>query len=243
MRSPSESVSAQRPGSVQEMFRDIAPRYDLANTVLSLGIHHRWKNQLIRWSGATAGDSVLDCASGTGDLAFGFEQVVGRQGKVLGTDFCEPMLEIARVKAANRRSIARFELADVMRLPYADSEFSVASISFGIRNVSDPVQGLRELGRVVRPGGRVMVLEFGQPRGTILRLLYRFYSAQVLPRIGGWISGQRKAYRYLESSSRTFPCGEKFLDLAREAGFVGELRYAPLFWGIAYLYQLQKSAD
>ena len=240
MRASSEEVSAQNTRSIQEMFRDIAPRYDIVNTVLSLGVHYRWKNRLIRWSGAGIGDSVLDCASGTGDLAFGFERIVGPEGKVLGTDFCEPMLAIARLKATERRSIARFEFADVMRLPYEDGEFSVVSISFGIRNVSDPVQGLRELGRVVRPGGRVMVLEFGQPSGTFWGWIYAFYSSQVLPRIGGWISGQRKAYRYLESSSRTFPCGEKFLSLARQAGFAGELRYVPLFGGIAYLYQLQR---
>src|SRR4051812_26089805 len=131
------SVSPQNPNSIQQMFGVISKKYDLANSVLSFGIHHRWKKKLIRQSQVKPGDHVLDCATGTGDLAFLFESALQGNGQVIGSDFCQPMLDIATNKAQVRQSNVRFEWADVMNLNYADQQFNVASISFGIRNVKD----------------------------------------------------------------------------------------------------------
>lgn len=234
-----EKLTPQNPESIQEMFGTISKKYDLANTVLSMGTHHRWKNKLVRESQAAPGEKILDCATGTGDLAFLFEKKVGPSGKVIGSDFCNPMLDVARVKAQEAGSACLFEWGDVTALKYEDASFDCASISFGIRNVQNVVQGLSELGRVVRPGGRVMVLEFGQPRSPVLGGLYHFYSDRVLPTLGGWISGKPTAYRYLQSSSAAFPCGEEFLKLAQKTGKFGKMRFTPLFGGIAYLYYLK----
>lgn len=223
------------------MFGAISGRYDLANTVLSLGVHHLWRKTAVRWSGARPGMKVLDCATGTGDLAFEFEKALAGKGEVLGTDFCEPMLSKAIEKGKTAGSHVRFETVDVMKLPYADQTFDLASISFGIRNVQDPQKGLAELGRVVRPGGSVIVLEFGQPKSAAFGALYRFYSTQVLPKIGGLISGKPDAYEYLQNSSNQFPCREAFLDLARSTGAFSKLEYRPLTGGIAYLYKLTRA--
>jgi demethylmenaquinone methyltransferase/2-methoxy-6-polyprenyl-1,4-benzoquinol methylase len=239
LRSP--PFSAENPNSIQQMFGAIAGRYDLANTVLSMGIHHSWKKTLVRESGAGPGQAILDCATGTGDLAFLFEMTTRGQASVVGSDFCEPMLEVAKRKAVAKGSQVHFQVADAMELPFDDSRFDVASISFGIRNVKDTRQALGELGRVVKPGGRIMVLEFGQPKSQIMASLFGFYSNQVLPRIGGWISGQSQAYQYLQISSASFPCGEKFLDIARSTERFSRVTYRTFQGGIAYLYTLTRN--
>jgi len=235
-----DQLTAQNPKSIQEMFGVISKKYDLANSVLSFGIHHRWKKKLIRESQVKQGDSVLDCATGTGDLAFLFEKALKGTGQVTGSDFCEPMIEVAKTKAQQRHSSVRFETADVMKLQYADQEFHVASISFGIRNVKDTRKALSELGRVVKSGGRVLVLEFGQPRSRLMSALFGFYSTFILPRIGGWLSGQPQAYRYLQTSSAAFPCGKDFLKIASATGMFSKMRFIPLQSGIAYLYILER---
>ena len=215
------------------MFRSISGRYDRANNVLSAGIHHRWRRRTVRWSGAEAGHRVLDCATGTGDLAIAFHKVVAPSGEVIGTDFVPEMLEVARQKSKD----IRFETADVTRLPFADQEFDIASISFGIRNVNDPVRGLSELGRVVKSGGRVMVLEFGQPTNPVISAGYDWYRAHILPRLGGMVTGQRGAYEYLESSAAKFPCGDAFASLMRSTGAFSSIDHQRLSFGIAYLYR------
>jgi demethylmenaquinone methyltransferase/2-methoxy-6-polyprenyl-1,4-benzoquinol methylase len=137
--------------------------------------------------------------------------------------------------------MVQFEWADVMNLQYAQNQFDVASISFGIRNVKNPAQALSELGRVVKPGGRVLILEFGQPRSRLISRLFTTYSHLILPQIGGWISGQPDAYRYLQSSSAAFPCGQEFLDIAKSTHLFSQMRFLRLQGGIAYLYILQRS--
>lgn len=220
---------------VREMFADIAPSYDRVNGILSFGVHHLWRNEAVRESDAAPGDRVLDCATGTGDLALAFKRAVGREGDVVGTDFCAEMMETAPDKAADAELVVRFEVADAMDLPYEDNHFDLASIAFGIRNVDDPVVALREMARVVKPGGRVVVLEFGQPEG-LLGPPYRFYSRTVMPAIGGWLTGNREAYTYLPETSAAFPAGESFLELMDQTGVFARRRAISQTGGIAWIY-------
>jgi demethylmenaquinone methyltransferase / 2-methoxy-6-polyprenyl-1,4-benzoquinol methylase len=220
---------------VREMFASIARRYDAANEVLSLGVHRAWRRAAVRLSGARPGQRVLDCATGTGDLALAFKRAVGPAGEVVGTDFCAEMLEAAPRKARRAGLEVQFEVADVLALPYPDASFDVASIAFGIRNVDDPVRCLREMARVVRPGGRVVVLEFGQPRGPF-GALFRVYSRQVMPAIGGLLTGNRAAYEYLPRTAAAFPAGDRFLALMDEAGSFADRSATPLLAGTAYVY-------
>ncbi len=218
------------------MFASIAKRYDHGNQVLSWGLHHRWRRGAVRLSGARKGSRVLDCATGTGDLALEFHRAVGADGGVIGIDFCAEMLEVARAKAARAGLATRFEEADALRLPYADATFDVSAIAFGIRNVDDPALGLAEMARVVRPGGSVVVLEFGQPGGALFGPVYRFYSAHLIPRIGGWVTGERHAYEYFHRTSSQFPCGPGFADLMEHTGRFSEIRVRRFTAGITYLY-------
>jgi demethylmenaquinone methyltransferase/2-methoxy-6-polyprenyl-1,4-benzoquinol methylase len=221
---------------VRTMFASIAHSYDRANQVLSLGLHHRWRAAAVRLSGARPGDRVLDCATGTGDLAIAFARVVGAAGEVAGTDFCEEILALAPEKAARAGVIARFHVADVTALPYVVGRFDVASIAFGIRNVDDPSRGLAEMARVVRPGGRVVVLEFGRPGGALFGPVYRWYSRQVIPRLGGLLSGRRDAYEYLDRTSSEFPAGERFVNLMLSTGAFASVTAHPLTGGVAHVY-------
>ena len=220
---------------VRSMFASIAPRYDAANELLSLGVHKGWRRAAVRLSQAAEGQSVLDCATGTGDLALEFKRKVSAAGEVIGTDFCAEMLEAAPGKAARAGLSIEFAVADVLSLPYQDARFDVASIAFGIRNVDDPLQCLRELGRVVKPGGRVVVLEFGQPRGAF-GALFRIYSKGVMPLLGGLVTGNRAAYQYLPRTAAQFPAGDKFLALMREANCFTACSAHPLTFGTAFVY-------
>src|SRR5262249_40080375 len=152
---------------------------------------------------------VLDCATGTGDLALELKRAVGPAGEAIGTDFCAEMLEPAPAKAARAGLEVRFAVADALSLPFGDARFDVASIAFGIRNADHPRRCLREMARVVKPGGSVIVLEFGQPRGAF-GALFRAYSRGVMPLVGGLMTGNRAAYQYLPRTAAAFPAGEKF---------------------------------
>ncbi len=220
---------------VREMFAEIAPSYDTTNTVLSFGIHHLWRRHTVKTSGAKPGDAVLDCATGTGDLAIAFKKKVGADGRVMGTDFCKEILDLAPAKAEAEGLKIDWQVEDAMNLSFDDDSFDIASISFGIRNVDDPVQALRSMSRVVKPGGRVMVLEFGQPNG-LMKPFYGFYSNVVLPTVGGLISGKKDAYDYLNETAGEFPCREEFLELMEEAGTFSEYSYDSLTGGICFLY-------
>lgn len=233
----SQTIDKVDPERIRGMFSRVAGRYDLANSVLSLGIHHLWRKKLVRLSEVRPGQKVLDCASGTGDLAIEFKRKTGPAGAVLGTDFCADMLKTAPEKARRLGLDIQFEQADVTQLQYADHTFDVSSISFGIRNVSNPRQGLLEMARVTVPGGLVMVLEFGQVRAPLLAPLYRLYSEKILPLIGGWVTGQREAYSYLQKSSAHFPCGKEFIKLMDSTGQFSKTEYFSLSGGIAYIYK------
>lgn len=220
---------------VRSMFADIADDYDRVNSILSFGVHHAWRAKTIQLSGAKPGMHILDCATGTGDLAIKFKEKVGTGGYVLGTDFCKEMIEHAPAKAASHNLDVDFEVADAMDLPYENNRFDIASIAFGIRNVDDPVKALKEMARVVNPGGKVVVLEFGQPHG-LLKFPYELYSQYIMPALGGWISGNREAYTYLPRTSAEFPAADKFITLMNQAACFSSKEYTKLTGGIAYLY-------
>jgi demethylmenaquinone methyltransferase/2-methoxy-6-polyprenyl-1,4-benzoquinol methylase len=224
------------PEIIRSMFSKVAANYDRANSVLSIGIHHLWRKKLVELSKAKPGDLVLDCATGTGDLAIAFKKVVGSTGQVIGSDFCAEMLESAPGKAKKENLEITFEQADVTCLNYPPAKFDIASISFGIRNVNDPMRGLSEMARVTKSGGRVMVLEFGQMTTPLIRDLYSIYSEKVLPVLGGIVSGQKDAYDYLQKSSAAFPCREDFLDLMKKTNRFSDVSYESVSFGIAYIY-------
>lgn len=225
------------PQKIKDMFAKVAANYDRANTVLSLGIHHLWRKKLVKLSEAKVGQSVLDCATGTGDLALEFKKHVGSTGRVVGTDFSPEMIAPAPGKAKDQGLDVHFEQADVTELKYQNNEFDLSSISFGIRNVGNPQKGISEMARVTKSGGYVMVLEFGQISTPVIGPLYNFYSEKVLPWIGGLVTGQRQAYEYLQKSSAAFPCKEDFVQLMMSTGSFSEVKYWPVSGGIAYIYR------
>lgn len=229
-----------QPERIRSMFARVASNYDKANSILSLGIHNLWRRKLVKLSGAKPGMKVLDCATGTGDLAIEFKKTVGTDGQVIGTDFCKEMLGPAPAKAQSLNLDIQFEQADVMNLPYPDNSFDIVSISFGIRNVADPVKALKEMSRVTKPGGSVMILEFGQADLPVFAPIFNFYSEKVLPVVGGWVTGQKEAYQYLQKSSASFPCKGDFIQLMRLSGGFSLMQYHSLTGGVAYIYHGRK---
>lgn len=221
---------------VRRLFAAIARRYDLANDVLSLGVHRLWRRRLVRSAGVRPGMTALDVCCGTGDLALALRRA---GASVVGADFCPEMLVLAASKAP---TAARFVVGDTLRLPFPDASFDLVTVAFGIRNVADPTAGLREMARVCRPGGRVVVLEFCRPRLPLFSSLYGFYFRKVMPRLGAMVSGDRAgAYRYLQATVAVFPERESFLALMRDAGLT-EARQDVLSLGIACIYQARTAA-
>lgn len=226
-----------KPEDIRGLFASVAESYDKANDAMTFGIAHLWRRKLAVWSEVGPGDSVLDCATGTGDLAIEFKKLVGSNGRVVGTDFCAEMLELAPPKAERADLDITFSIADAMNLPFKDDEFTATSIGYGIRNVADPARALKEMARVVKPGGRVMVLETGDSPDTPLRGFFNFYFRQVVPRIGGLVTGKRYAYDYLNRSSLGFPAREKFLDLMRSTDAFSDVEYRVLMGGASFMYK------
>ena len=185
---------------VRTMFDRIAGVYDLMNSVMTIGLHHRWRERAADLAGVGPGDRVLDVATGTGDLAMALKRRVGDEGEVVGSDFSERMLELARAKAHD----VEFEQGNALDLPYEDASFDAATVGFGARNFSDLARGLAEITRVVRPGGRVVVLEMTTPERPPLSWFFRFWFDGLVPLMGR-IAGDPDAYSYLPSSVRRFP--------------------------------------
>ena len=232
---PPIGESPGKKEQVEAMFDTIAPRYDLLNRVLSFGIDQRWRRQAVDLLRDAAPRRILDVATGTADLAL---QVLSLEPeKVVGVDISEEMLRIGRKKVEEAGEEGRVELrkGDSERLPFSDSQFDAAMVAFGVRNFENLGRGLVEIQRVLRPGGKIVVLEFSHPRAFPVKQVYGFYSRYVLPRIGGAVSGDAGAYKYLPDSVAAFPDGEDFLSQLRASGF-DELHWKPLTFGVASLY-------
>ncbi len=229
---------------VREMFRQIAPRYDVMNHLLSLNIDRYWRWRAVRRLRIDPGAAVLDTCTGTGDLAIAIARKAPPSVDVVGSDFCHAMLEIARDKRGSKDSAtARIDFleADSQSLPFADNTFQCVTVAFGLRNVADTDRGLREMTRVCRPGGQVMVLEFSQPTIPGLRQAYGFYFRNVLPRIGQWFArNDKSAYKYLPESVGQFPDGQALADRMKAAG-LADVRYQPLTFGVATIYEGTKA--
>jgi len=221
---------------VRGMFGSIAPRYDLLNHLLSLNIDRYWRARTVqRVSSVLARPSarVLDLCCGTGDLMLALQ---ARSGAVVyGSDCCHPMLVAAHHKVEQRRVRSALFEADALRLPVADASVDLITIAFGFRNLSNYQQGLRELMRVLSPGGLTAILEFSTPPNPVLSRLYDFYSRSILPTIGGWISGSKEAYSYLPESVRKFPGAEDLAKQMRDAGFTN-VRFERMTAGIVALH-------
>ena len=233
------SVSTSKaPDRIAGMFDAIARRYDTLNHVLSAGLDKRWRARAIRELSLTGRERVLDVCTGTADLAIAAVTApAGQAASVVGVDFASEMLRYGQLKIRAAALGARVHLArgDATRLPLPDTRFDAAMVAFGIRNVSDPMQSLTEFHRVLKPGGRLAILEFGFPRIPGIRTLYTWYFKYVLPRVGQAVSRHGDAYSYLPASVAEFPSDEGFANLVRQVGFTS-VRYIPLTFGIVYLY-------
>ena len=225
---------------VRGMFGRIAPRYDLLNHLLSLNIDRYWRARTVKRVSdvlARPRARVLDLCCGTGDLMLALQARSG--GVVYGSDFCHPMLAAAHHKVEQRRVRSVLFEADALRLPVADASVDLITIAFGFRNLSNYQQGLRELMRVLSPGGLAAILEFSTPPNPVLSRLYDFYSRSILPTIGGVISGSKEAYSYLPESVRKFPGAEDLAEQVRDAGFTN-VRFERMTAGIVALHLGQR---
>jgi demethylmenaquinone methyltransferase / 2-methoxy-6-polyprenyl-1,4-benzoquinol methylase len=215
---------------VRAMFDRIASVYDLLNSVMTVGMHHAWRERAVDLAGVGAGDKALDVATGTGDLAVALKRRVGPSGEVVGIDFSEKMLELARAKAPD----VRFDSANALELPYDDDGFDAATVGFGARNFADLDRGVREMVRVVRPGGRVVVLELTTPQRAPLSWFFRVWFDRVVPRLGR-LAGEPEAYSYLPSSVRRFPDARGLAAELAGAGLIG-VRYILTAGGIVGIH-------
>ena len=226
----------EKAGRVQGVFSSVASKYDIMNDVMSVGIHRIWKETMMDWLAPRAGQKLLDVAGGTGDISFKF---LGRAGSGHATvcDITESMLIAGktRAEAATMSDSLDWVVGDAMALPFADNTFDVYTISFGIRNVTRPQEALNEAFRVLRPGGRLMVLEFSQLPSPMMQAAYDAYSFNVIPRMGQLIANDRDSYQYLVESIRKFPDQETFLEMVKIAGFENA-KYRNLSLGIAALH-------
>lgn len=202
-----------------------------------MGMARPWRRELVSWSKAREGHWILDCATGTGDLALEFKKAVGETGKVIGMDFCKEMLDVAPAKAKKLNLDVTFELGDVLALNYPDQKFDVTSVAYGIRNVADPHRALCEMARVTKANGKVMILETGEVANPVFRRAIRFYFEKLVPKLGGWVSGRPSAYEYLQSSSGKFPSGEEFCQVMRDTGLFSSVEFKSLMGGASFIYR------
>lgn len=233
-----EKVSpAEKTARVRGVFDSVAGKYDIMNDLMSGGLHRLWKRFALSQTGLRPGQSALDVASGTGDLGAGVARQVGREGLAVLTDINQEMLSRGRDRLIDRglsKQVA-FVIANAERLPFPDRSFDCVTIGFGLRNVTDKSAALASMRRVLRPGGRLLVLEFSKPTLEILKPAYDAYSFNILPRLGGIVAGDSASYRYLAESIRMHPDQPALADMIRAAGF-DECRWHNLAGGIVALH-------
>ncbi len=227
--------SADFSQQVQGMFDRVAGRYDLLNSLMSAGLHHRWRERAVDIVAPPLGASILDVCCGTGDLTFELAGRIPADGHVIGSDFSEPMLDLAREKA-KRRGVdgVRFEWADALSLPYDDDRFDVVTVGFGLRNFADWDKGLREMARVLKPGGKLMILEFTRPTRPPFSTFYSLWFDRLAPVLGR-LSDNPEAYAYLTESLKTFP-GPRGLAEKMDAAGLRRIRYRILAGGIVTIH-------
>jgi demethylmenaquinone methyltransferase/2-methoxy-6-polyprenyl-1,4-benzoquinol methylase len=228
----SSPFSAANSKSIREMFAGVAPRYDLANQVLSLGLDRSWRKFVCQRVAAWNPARILDLATGSGVLAEELART-NTGSLVIGADFCIPML-----KVAGKRNIEHLVVADGLALPFADASFDVITVAFGLRNMAFLGRALAEMARTIRSGGHVVILDFSLPSGPLLPA-YRFYLHFVLPRLAGWLTGEPAAYQYLGESIESFPRGAAMTALMEEAGFLNAIA-RPLSGGIVTAYLAER---
>lgn len=226
----------EKAGRVQGVFNSVASKYDVMNDAMSFGIHRVWKDAMMDWLAPRPGQKLLDVAGGTGDISFRFLKRA-KWGHATVLDLTEPMLIEGRKRAEAGAMADSLDwvVGDAMALPFADNTFDVYTISFGIRNVTRPQDALHEAFRVLKPGGRLMVLEFSQIPNDLMQRVYDLYSFNIIPRMGQVIAGDKDSYQYLVESIRKFPDQETFLRMVETAGF-GNSKYRNLTMGVACLH-------
>ena len=225
-----------KAGKVQSVFTSVASKYDVMNDAMSMGIHRIWKEAMMDWLAPRAGQKLLDVAGGTGDISFKFLKRAG-SGHSTVLDITESMLVEGRKRAEADQMAQSLDwvVGDAMALPFEDNTFDVYTISFGIRNVTRPQEALNEAYRVLKPGGRLMVLEFSQIPNDMMQKVYDLYSFNIIPQMGKMITGDRDSYQYLVESIRQFPDQETFLRMVKTAGF-DNAKYRNMTMGIAALH-------
>jgi demethylmenaquinone methyltransferase / 2-methoxy-6-polyprenyl-1,4-benzoquinol methylase len=229
------TTDEQFAGQVRSMFDRIAGVYDLMNTAMTAGLHHRWRERAADRAELEPGEVALDVCCGTGDLALALADRVGPYGRVIGSDFSEPMLDLAREKARSRGvEQARFEWADALALPYDEESFDAVTVGFGVRNLADLEHGVLEMARVLRPGGRVVILEITQPRRPPLSTFYGLWFDRLVPMLGT-LAGDREAYTYLPESVKRFPPPEGLAAVMARVG-LERIRYTVLAGGIIAIH-------
>ncbi len=227
--------ASPEPGKIEAMFDSIARRYDLLNSLMTAGLHHRWRGLAVLLSGVGPGGAALDVACGTGDLAFALRRAVGPRGRVVGLDFSEEMLAVAREKSGRNQLWVDFVHGDLLQLPFADGEFDACTVGFGIRNVPDIERAFAEMGRVCRPGGRVVCLEITRPQIIGFREFFGLWFDRVVPVLGRLTAGDDFAYSYLPASVRRFPDPDTLRDIMAAAGLTNP-RYEILAGGIIAIH-------
>lgn len=227
----------EKAGLVHEVFASVAGKYDLMNDLMSLGVHRAWKRDFVANSGVRLGQQVLDLAGGTGDIAALMSKRVGRNGRVVLSDINEAMLEVGRQRLEDRGISGNisYALANAEKLPFGDSEFDAVTIAFGLRNVTDKDAALAEMYRVLRPGGKALILEFSEVQPELLKKIYDGYSFGLLPVLGKLVAGDEDSYRYLAESIRKHPPQEELAQMMRDAGFE-RVRFRNLTGGIVAIH-------
>lgn len=234
-----ETVNSEdKAKRVRGVFDSVASKYDIMNDLMSMGIHRLWKRYAIELSGVRKGNAVLDLASGTGDLAARFSGLVGSDGKVIMSDINAAMLDQGRSRMLDEGHVGNVFFAQInaQRLPFADNSFDCISIGFGLRNVTDKQQALDAMYKAVKPGGRVLILEFSHPTSDPLQKLYDLYSFKLLPKIGKIVTDDEDSYRYLAESIRMHPDQETLKDMMIQAGFE-DCDYHNLTGGIVAIHR------